>query len=138
MSKNTIKIDGQKLKALLTGATGKTVYQLAKDNGFSDNFFATAIRSGKASPIVQSVARNYGIAPEAYILKENEPVTETAPETGPGQISITDYTATLSRDELKAIIRETILETIKEFNCHEVRAFYDPLTREYSIKFAIR
>jgi len=110
MSKNTIKIDGQKLKALLTGATGKTVYQLAKDNGFSDNFFATAIRSGKASPIVQSVARNYGIAPEAYIIKENEPVTETAPETAPGQISITDYTTTISRDELKEIVKEAVKE----------------------------
>lgn len=68
MSKNTIKIDGKKLKGLLEYYAKKSLYEISEDEGFSRNFLSQACRSGKASPIVQSVARNYGVEPEQYKL----------------------------------------------------------------------
>lgn len=72
MSKNTIKIDGARLKGLLEYYAKKSLYEISEDEGFSRNFLSQACRSGKASPIVQSVARNYGVEPEEYKLKDNE------------------------------------------------------------------
>lgn len=72
MSKNTIKIDGSKLKNLLEYYTKKSLYDISEDEGFSRNFLSQACRSGKASPIVQAVARNYGVEPEQYKLKDKE------------------------------------------------------------------
>lgn len=72
MSKNTIKIDGARLKGLLEYYAKKSLYEISEDEGFSRNFLSQACRSGKASPIVQSVARNYGVEPEEYKLKEKE------------------------------------------------------------------
>lgn len=68
MSKNTIKIDGKKLKGLLEYYAKKSLYDISEEEGFSRNFLSQACRSGKASPIVQSVARNYGVEPEQYKL----------------------------------------------------------------------
>lgn len=70
MSKNTFKVDGAKVKEALELTTGKTVYQIAKENGFSDNFLKQACKANRASPIVQSVMRSYGIDPEDFKLKE--------------------------------------------------------------------
>ena len=70
MSKNTFKIDGAKVKEALELTTGKTVYQIAKENGFSDNFLKQACKANRASPIVQSVMRSYGLDPEDFKLKE--------------------------------------------------------------------
>lgn len=72
MSKNTIKIDGARLKGLLEYYAKKSLYEISEDEGFSRNFLSQACRSGKASPIVQSVARNYGVEPEQYKLKDND------------------------------------------------------------------
>lgn len=72
MSKNTIKIDGAKLKNLLEYYAKKSLYEISEDEGFSRNFLSQACRSGKASPIVQAVAKNYGVLPEQYKLKDNE------------------------------------------------------------------
>lgn len=83
MSKNTIKIDGAKVKEALEVTTGKTVYQIAKDNGFSDNFLKQACKANRASPIVQSVMRSYGLEPEDFKLKEE-------PETDYKQMSLED------------------------------------------------
>lgn len=70
MSKNTIKIDGARLKGLLEYYAKKSLYEISEDEGFSRNFLSQACRSGKASPIVQSVARNYGVEPEQYKLSD--------------------------------------------------------------------
>lgn len=70
MSKNTFKVDGAKVKEALELTTGKTVYQIAKENGFSDNFLKQACKANRASPIVQSVIRSYGLDPEDFKLKE--------------------------------------------------------------------
>ena len=72
MSKNTIKIDGAKLKNLLEYYAKKSLYEISEDEGFSRNFLSQACRSGKASPIVQAVAKNYGVLPEQYKLKDND------------------------------------------------------------------
>lgn len=72
MSKNTIKIDGAKLKQLLEERSGRSLYQISEDEGFSRNFLSQACRSGKASPFVQSVANKYSVRKEEYILPEKE------------------------------------------------------------------
>ena len=76
MSKNTIKIDGAKVREALEISTGKTVYQLSTENGFSNNFLKQACKANRASPIVQNVLRSYGLDPEDFKLNE-EPETET-------------------------------------------------------------
>lgn len=70
MSKNTIKIDGAKLRKLLEERSGISLYQISEDEGFSRNFLAQACRSGKASPIVQNVANKYSVRKEEYILSK--------------------------------------------------------------------
>jgi hypothetical protein len=72
MSKNTIKIDGAKLKQLLEERSGRSLYQISEDEGFSRNFLSQACRSGKASPIVQSVANKHSVRKEEYTLPEKE------------------------------------------------------------------
>lgn len=72
MSKNTIKIDGAKLRRLLEERSGRSLYQISEDEGFSRNFLSQACRSGKASPIVQSIANKYSVRKEEYILPEKE------------------------------------------------------------------
>lgn len=72
MSKNTIKIDGAKLRKLLEERSGRSLYQISEDEGFSRNFLSQACRSGKASPIVQSIANKYSVRKEEYILPEKE------------------------------------------------------------------
>jgi hypothetical protein len=70
MSKNTIRVDGEKVKRALETITCKTVYQISVENGFSDNFLKQACKANRASPIVQSVMRSYGLDPEDFKLKE--------------------------------------------------------------------
>lgn len=133
MSKNTININGEKLRELLEIETGLSIYEIAESNGFSRNLIAEAIRKGKASPIVQMIAERCGLLKDDYILKESE-VKEIAPGR---QISIDDITLNISRDELKSLIKETILETINDFECNQVGAYYDPKTRVYKMRFQI-
>lgn len=105
MSKNTIRIDGEKLKALLEDKTNKTIREISLDNGFSKNLLSEAIRTGKASPIVQNVARLYGIVPEMYRYIEPDPAPERS------QLSIDDISLNISREELKEIVKEAIRES---------------------------
>ena len=107
MSKNTIRINGDKLKFLLEESTGKTIREIAIENGFSKNLIAEACRVGKASPIVQNIAKLYGFKPEAYKIEELE-IKE------PAQMSIDDISLNISRDELKAIVKEALIEVLKE------------------------
>ena len=72
MSKNTIKVDGEKVKRALETVTSKTVYQISVENGFSDNFLKQACKANRASPIVQSVMRSYGLDPEDFKLEEEK------------------------------------------------------------------
>lgn len=134
MSKNTIKIDGEILKRLLESATGKTVREIAIENGFSKNLISEAIRLGRASPIVQNVAKLYEIYPADYMLIEEE----TAPDPEPDQLSIDDISLNISRSELKKIIKETIIETLDDFECKHISSKYDPVTKQVTLKLDLR
>ena len=108
MNKTKIKIDGSKLRQLLEGTTGKTIYQIATESGYSKNILSNAVREGYASSSVQNIARLYGIAPDAYKIKEPDPIKE------PSQISIDDI-ETIKRDELKVLIKEAVTEVISKY-----------------------
>ena len=108
MSKNSIKINGSKLRGLLEKNTGLTIYQIAESNGFSRNIIAQAIRQGIASPTVQMIADKCGVNTEDYIVKDPEPVEELK-----GQISIDDIES-IKKDELKSIIKKACREALVE------------------------
>ena len=110
MNSTTIKIDGSKLRQLLESKTGKTIYQIANECGYSKNVIANAIKKGYASSAVQNIARLYDITPDLYLIKEPDPVESEAIK---GQISIDDI-ETIKRDELKALIKEAIAEVIND------------------------
>ena len=82
MSKNTISIRGDLLKKRLEITTGKTLYELSEENGFSRNFLSEACRSGRASPIVQAVVRKYGIEPSIFTEVKKEFKQMTIEEIG--------------------------------------------------------
>lgn len=100
--RSTIKIDGDKLRSLLESTTGRTIYEIATDNGFSKNLISEACRNGYASAVVQNVAKLYGISPEAYKIVETE-------DKEPSQITIDDIEE-IKREELKALIQDVLFE----------------------------
>ena len=108
MARNTIKIDGDKLRKTLETTTGLTIYQICESNGYSRNLLAEAIRKGQASPVVQTLLKLYGITPEAYKVKEE---ASKAPE----QMSIDDIVIEgLSKTEFKAFIKQAVKEALVE------------------------
>lgn len=110
MNSTTIKIDGAKLRQLLETKTGKTIYQIATESGYSKNVISNAIRQGYASSAVQNIARLYDITPDDYKVIEADPVKT---EELKGQISIDDIES-IKRDELKSIIKEACREALVE------------------------
>lgn len=112
MHKTTIKINGEKFRRLIEEKSGKTVYQVATDCGFSKNVLSNAIREGFASSAVQNIARLYGIAPVDYQIiefKHEDPVILAG-----GQISIDDINKIEGLEEIiknavKAAIAEALL-----------------------------
>lgn len=110
MSKNTIKINGAKLKELLQTTTGKSLGEIAIENGYSRSLINEAVRVNKASPLIQTLCKLYGIAPEAYEIKEVKP--ETTKSKSGEQVSFNDFY--IDRDELKAIVKEAIVEVLTE------------------------
>jgi hypothetical protein len=100
--RSTIKIDGKKLKSLLENTTGKDIYTLSVENGFSRNLLNEACRKGYASAVVQNLVKLYGISPEAYAVKDPEPPKK-------GQMSFDDIEE-IKREELKALIQDVLFE----------------------------
>lgn len=133
MNSTTIKIDGAKLRSLLEDKTGKTIYQIATESGYSKNVISNAIRAGYASSAVQNIARLYGIAPDDYKAIEIEEA-QIKTEELKGQISIDDIES-IKKDELKSIIKEAIAELITE---NMLAAVYDPCAMIYEIKIKER
>lgn len=113
MNSTTIRIDGAKLRELLESKTGKTIYQIANESGYSKNVISNAIKKGYASSAVQNIARLYEIYPVDYRILEIEHKDEELK----GQISIDDI-ETIKRDELKALIKEVFNDII--YNCEIV------------------
>ena len=108
MNSTTIKIDGAKLRQLLESKTGKTIYQIATESGYSKNVISNAIRQGYASSAVQNIARLYDITPDEYKFIEPDPVKT---EELKGQLSIDDIES-IKRDELKLLIKEAVIEAL--------------------------
>lgn len=123
MNSTTIKIDGAKLRELLENKTGKTIYEIALESGYSKNVLSNAVHKGYASSAVQNIARLYGISPDEYKLEDPEPIKE------PSQISIDDI-ETLKREELKALIKEALVEVI---NAQEFSTRFDPHRQIFEI-----
>ena len=113
MSKNNINIDGAKLRSLLESVSGKSIYQVALGCGYSRNIIAEAIRKGVASPIVQNIAKLYGIEPSAYEVKPV--VAPKSPESAgkDNQLSIADMLREDAKNELKELIKEAIFEAFE-------------------------
>ena len=129
MSKNTININGNELKRRIECDLKMSIYEIATDNGYSRNLIAQAIRTGKASPVVQTLLRIYNIKPEEYEIKDPEPPKK-------GQMSFDDIEE-IKRSELKSLIKETILETLESFVCKGMTSYYDPLNKIYTLKIKI-
>lgn len=121
MNSTTIKINGAKLRMLLETKTGKTIYQIANESGYSKNVISNAIKKGYASSAVQNIARLYEIYPDDYKVIEPDPEPT---EEIKGQISIDDI-ETLKRDELLTLIKQAIRDEIKEFETLIYQRGYD-------------
>lgn len=123
MNSTTIKIDGAKLRQLLETKTGKTIYQIANESGYSKNVISNAIKKGYASSAVQNIARLYEIYPVDYRILEIEHKDEELK----GQISIDDI-ETIKRDELKELFKQAIREA--GFKAPELKALIKEAVRE--------
>ena len=108
MARNTIKIDGPKLRNIIERRLGFNIYQFCEANGYSRNLIAQAIRDERASALVQNLMRLYDISPEEYEYKE--PIKD---DKEPTQVTIDDITP-ISREELRALIKETLKEALVE------------------------
>lgn len=108
---NVINIDGSKLKALLEGATGKTLKEISLENGFSDSFLRMVVKSGKATPTAQAVIKLYGIEPSAYEVKPETPETEPA-TSDDKQLTIDDILEPTAKDLLKEFIYNAVGEAL--------------------------
>ena len=135
MNSTTIKIDGAKLRQLLETKTGKTIYQIATESGYSKNVISNAIKKGYASSAVQNIARLYEIYPVDYRILEIEHKDEELK----GQISIDDMEykeADALPENFKALIKETVKEAIVEALSPCVRVTgidYDPIHKRFKL-----
>lgn len=119
MSKRTnmsyIYIDGEKFKELLESASGKTLKQISLENGFSDSFLRMVVKTGKASPSAQAVARLYGIEPSAYKDKPVEDPKRVVDEDDLKQITFDDLITEDARQALKTIVKSAVAEALHEY-----------------------
>ena len=114
MGKNNIKIDGDKLRSLLESVSGKSIYQVALDCGYSRNLIAESIRVGVASPIIQNVAKLYGIEPSAYEIKAPV-IGPTSPESveKDNQLSIYDISQEALNEAVKKALETNLPALLK-------------------------
>ena len=135
MNSTTIKIDGAKLRQLLESKTGKTIYQIATESGYSKNVISNALKKGYASSAVQNIARLYDITPDDYKIIEPDPVKT---EELKGQMSFDDLKVkdiiVVTPDELKALIKEAVLEVLISFPYVRVSGIdYDPKNKRFKL-----
>ena len=130
MNSTTIKIDGAKLRQLLESKTGKTIYQIAQESGYSKNVISNAIKKGYASSAVQNIARLYDITPDDYKVIETDPEPT---EELKGQISIDDIEY-IKGDELKSLVKEAVIEALRSFGYVRVSGIdYDPKNKRFKL-----
>ena len=112
MSKNNIIIDGEKLKAIIN-ELGLNMYTISTEKGYSRNLVNQAIRTKKASPVVQNLLKDYGIYPDEYryeepIIEEDEDIIQLD-----NQLTFDDIEVdSISRAEIKQIVKESMLEVL--------------------------
>jgi lambda repressor-like predicted transcriptional regulator len=134
INKSCVYIDGDKFKTLLETQAGKSLKEISLENGFSDSFLRMVVKSGKASPTAQAVARLYGIEPSEYEIK---PAATSVDDTEGKQLTFDDLGA-INRDELKEIVKEAIIETLNSIVCNEIAASYDALSHTYKIAIKVK
>lgn len=102
MGKNTIKIDGKKLRKIIEDK-GLNLYAMPVKYGFSKNLVQGAIAKNEASIVVQNLLSYFNIEKEAYMIREEE-------EEQPTAFVKSDFRllATLTADDLREIIREEL------------------------------
>lgn len=105
MGKNTINIDGEKLRARIE-RLGLNMYKMPVEHGYTKNVIANSIKVGKASPLVVNLLSTYGIFKEDYEAKD-EPAFAVNHSSG----NDADPIFGMTRKELKELIREAIAET---------------------------
>lgn len=136
MNSTTIKIDGAKLRQLLENKTGKTIYQIAQESGYSKNVISNAIKKGYASSAVQNIARLYDITPDDYKVIERVTTLralEYEEEKKLKQLSIDDLNA-ISRDGLKTLVKEAVIEALRSFGYVRVSGIdYDPKNKRFKL-----
>lgn len=107
MGKNTINIDGEKLRARIE-RLGLNMYKMPVEHGYTKNVIANSIKVGKASPLVVNLLSTYGIFKEDYETKE-EPAFVVNHSSG----NDTDPIFGMTRGELKELMRETWREFLR-------------------------
>lgn len=134
MGKNNIKIDGDKLRSLLESASGKSIYQVALGCGYSRNLIAEAIRVGVASPIVQNVAKLYGIEPSAYELK-TPAIAPISPESveKDNQLSIYDLSQEALNEAVKKALEAILPEMFKTTLDKMLKDAYELGRKDYKL-----
>lgn len=107
MGKNTISIDGEKLKARIE-RLGLNMYKMPIEHGYTKNVIANSIKVGKASPLVVNLLSTYGIFREDYEKKPDfmEKTLHFNHSTGKDNDPIFGMTC----GELKALVKEAIFE----------------------------
>lgn len=142
-----------------------TLETASKALGFSHDGLGGALRRGSISPKMVEALDRFGIDRRDYAEIElseplnpeeenytSEPQGTLTAQAGadnairadyietdklPAQMSIDDLER-WRRDELKSLIKETILETLGDFSCKEIRGTYDPINRVYTVDFHIK
>ena len=112
MSKNNIIIDGEKLKAIIN-ELGLNMYTISTEKGYSRNLVNQAIRTKKASPVVQNLLKDYGIYPDEY--RYEEPINEEDEDIIQldNQLTLDDIEVdSISRAEIKQIVKESMVEVL--------------------------
>ena len=126
--KNTIKIDGEKLKRLLEKKTGLSLYEISENCGYSNKLLYQACSEGYASSTVQNVARLYGIAPEDYKVEEI-PESPCKPHNEPKQgeqLSFNEFIF-ITPEEVKKAVKDGVTEAITEILPDIVKGIIDNL-----------
>lgn len=107
MGKNTISIDGAKLRARIE-RLGLNMYKMPIEHGYTKNVIANSIKVGKASPLVVNLLSTYGIFKEDYEAEKEAPLhfehTTTIDDTAP--------VFGMNKAELKALIKEAVVEVL--------------------------
>ena len=111
MGKNTINIDGEKLRARIE-RLGLNMYKMPVEHGYTKNVIANSIKVGKASPLVVNLLSTYGIFKEDYEAKPDflvKPLNVTLTRAAVDAYD-NDPIFGMTRGELKELVKEAIAE----------------------------